>query len=89
MNLSIENKQTHGHRQQTCGCQGGGGGRGMDWTFKVSRCKLLPLEWISNEILLHGTGNYIQSLGMECEKRNFSVSITETLSCTAEIDRIL
>ena len=23
MNLSTENKQTHGHREQTCGCQGG------------------------------------------------------------------
>ena len=25
---------------------------GMDWEFGVSRCKLLHLEWISNEILL-------------------------------------
>ena len=24
-NLSTEKKQTHGHREQTCGCQGGGG----------------------------------------------------------------
>ena len=23
MNLSTEQKQTHGHREQTCGCQGG------------------------------------------------------------------
>ena len=28
MNLSTEQKQTHGHREQTCGCQGGGGGSG-------------------------------------------------------------
>ena len=26
MNLSIEKKQTHGDREQTCGCQGGEGG---------------------------------------------------------------
>ena len=37
----------------------------MDWEFGVNRCKLLPLEWISNEILLYSTGNYIQSLMME------------------------
>ena len=62
MNLSTENKQTHGHREQTCGgCQGGGGegGSGMDGEFGFSRCKLLHLEWISNEILLRSTGNYI------------------------------
>ena len=27
----------------------------MDWEFGVIRCKLLHLEWISNEILLYGT----------------------------------
>ena len=65
MNLSTKQKQTHRHREQTCGCQGGGGGSGMDWEFEVSRCKLLHLEWISNEVLLYSTGNYIQSLGIE------------------------
>ena len=50
-------------REQTCGCQGRGGGNGME--IGVSRCKLLHLEWVSNEILLHSTGNYIQSLVME------------------------
>ena len=25
MNLSAKQKQTHRHREQTCGCQGGGG----------------------------------------------------------------
>ena len=38
-----------------------GGGR-MDWEFGVSICKLLLSEWISNEVLLRSTGNYIQSL---------------------------
>ena len=27
MNLSTETKQSHGHREQTCSCQGGGGER--------------------------------------------------------------
>ena len=30
MVLSVEQKQTPGHREQTCDCQGGGGGSGLD-----------------------------------------------------------
>ena len=59
---STEKKQTLGHGEQTCGCQRGGGGSGMHWEFGVSRCKLLHLEWISGEILLCSTGNYINYL---------------------------
>ena len=49
MNLSTEQKQTHGHGEQTCSCQGEGKGSEMDWEFGVSRCKLLHLEWINNK----------------------------------------
>ena len=35
------------------------------WELGVNRYKLLPLGWISNEILLDSPGNYIQSLMME------------------------
>ena len=52
-------KENHGHGEQTCGCWGGGGGSGIDWEIGVNRCKLLPLEWVSNEILLYSTRNYI------------------------------
>ena len=32
--MNFSTKRTHGHREQTCGCQGGGeGGGGMDWEF--------------------------------------------------------
>jgi len=31
----------------------------MDWECGVNRCKLLSLEWISNESLLCRTGNSI------------------------------
>ena len=41
------------------------GESGVDWKFGVSRCKPPHLEWISNEVLLYSTGNYIQSLVME------------------------
>ena len=63
MNLSTKQKQTHRHREQTCGCQGGGWG-GMDWEFGVSRCKLLHTEWMDNKVLLYSTGNYIQQPGI-------------------------
>ena len=46
--LSTEKEQTHGHEEQTCGCHGGG--NGIDWEFGIRRCKVLHLEWISNEI---------------------------------------
>ena len=44
-------------------------GSGMHWEFGVSRYKLLGLEWISNEVLLHSTGNYTQSLGIDHDGR--------------------
>ena len=43
----------------------GGGGSGVVGELGVNRYQLLPLEWISNEILLCSTGNYVQSLMME------------------------
>ena len=30
LNISTEQKQTHGHGEQRCGCQGGG--EGVGWT---------------------------------------------------------
>ena len=56
MNLSMKQKQSHRHRKQTCGCQGGG----MEWESGVSRCKLVYIEWMNNKFLLYSTGNYIQ-----------------------------
>ena len=41
MNLSMKQKLTHRHREQTGGCQGGGDGRGLDWEFRNSRCNLV------------------------------------------------
>ena len=40
-------------------------GSWMDWESRVSKCKLLHLKWISNEVLLQSTGNYVQSLWLE------------------------
>ena len=57
MNLSTKQKQTHRCRDQTCGCQGDGVGRGMDWEFGVgsvqfssvtlSRVQLFATPWIA------------------------------------------
>ena len=59
MNVFMKQEQTHRHREQTCGCQGGSG-EGMDWEFGVGRYKLLHLGWINNKVLLYSIGNYIQ-----------------------------
>ena len=61
MNLSTEKKQTHVPGEQTCGCQGRGGGGWMDWKFGVNRGKLWHLEWINNDILLYSIRNYISN----------------------------
>ena len=37
--------------------KGEGKGSKMDLEFGVDRCKLLHLEWISNEVLLYSTGD--------------------------------
>ena len=41
MNLSMKQKQTHGHREQTVVAKGRGVEGGVDWEFGISRCKLL------------------------------------------------
>ena len=58
-NEPFHRKETHGLGKQTSGCQGGGEGSGTDWEFGVNKCRLLHLERISNEILLHSTGDCI------------------------------
>ena len=62
INLSTEKKKTNGHGEDLWLP------KGKEREFRVSRCKLLHLEWRSNEILLYSTGNYIQSLVMEHDR---------------------
>ena len=59
MNLSTEKKQLADMDNILVAAKGGKGGSGMDWEFGVSRCKLLHLEWINNEILMYSTVNCI------------------------------
>ena len=57
MNPSTKQQQ----REWTYGCQGGGGGSGMDGEFGISRCKLLHLEGLSSMVQLYSAGNCVQS----------------------------
>ena len=36
------------------------GGGGLDWEFRISRCKLLYIDGLNNKVLLYSSGNYIQ-----------------------------
>ena len=65
----LQNRNNHGHREQTCGCQAGGRVNGMDWEFGVSRCKLLHLKWIRNEVLLYTAQGTISIIVMEHDGR--------------------
>ena len=64
MNLSTE-KKIMDLENRLVVARGEGGGSGMNGELGVNRCRLLPLEWISNEILLCSTANYVWSLMME------------------------
>ena len=70
------------------------GGGGMDLEFGISKCKVLYIEWINNNVLLYSTGKYIQypvinHNGKEYEKEYTYICITESLYCTEEINIIL
>ena len=72
-NLPTKQKQTHSHREQPSGCQGGEEGGWMGWEFEMSRCQLLGTDRISNRAQLHSTGDHIQyptinHSGKDCEK---------------------
>ena len=61
--ISTEMKPSRRHGEQISGCRVGGSQ--MNVKSAVSRCKLLHLELMDNEVLLYNTGNYTQSLVIE------------------------
>ena len=66
MNLSTKQKQTHRHREQTCGCQGGVG-LGEGWIGSLGLAVAngwINSRWINNKVLLYSTGSYIQYPGI-------------------------
>ena len=58
MNLSTEEKIMDLEKRLIL-AKAEGEGVGMNWEVGVNRCKVLPLEWVSNEILLYRTGNSV------------------------------
>ena len=69
MNTSADRNRLTDMENRFVVAKGKTGESGMDWEFGVSRCKLLHLEWISNEVLLYSKGKYIHSLGIEHDRR--------------------
>ena len=80
MNLSMN--QTHRHRGPTCGSQGGGCWRWVDWEFGVSIRKQLHLEWINTIVLLLSTESYIQCPIWTMMEKNLLKNINSLLSVT-------
>ena len=68
--MNLFTKQKHIHKEnRLVVAKGEKRVSGTDWEFAGSRCKLLHVEWLSNEVLLYSTGNYIQSLGIDHDGR--------------------
>ena len=95
MNLSAKEKQTHRHREQTWGCQGGGKvGEGYVGSLGLADANYIYIEreWI-NKVQLYSTGNYIQypviNYNGKNMKKNVRICLTESLCCTAEINTTL
>ena len=89
----MKQKQTHSIDNRLVVAKGRGGGRGMDWEFEISRCKLLYIEWINSKVLPYSAGNYTQyhvinHNGKEYEKEYIYIYIyiyiSESLCCTPE-----
>ena len=60
MSLSMKQKQTHRHREQTCGCQRGGMvGEGRIGSLELEDVNhYIYIECMNNKVLLYSTGNY-------------------------------
>ena len=67
-NEPIYRTETNSQTGRTDIPKGDGVRTGIDWEFEVSRCKLLHLEWVGNEVLLYSTGNCVQSIGIAHER---------------------
>ena len=92
-NPSMEQKPTHRHRTQACGCQGerqeGKGGPGDLWLIDGN----YDIRMDNSKILLCSTGNYILSPAVNHNGKNILKRIylckVESLCCTSEVGTIL
>ena len=86
MNILIKQKQTHRHREQTCGCQGAGGKGGENWDQQMQTI-IYTLD--EQQGIWYRMGNYIQYLVINHNRKEYEdrihICITESLGCIAEI----
>ena len=79
-NISMKQEQTHRHREQASGCQGG-----KDWELGISRWNLfihrMDKEWGPT----YGTEKFIQYLGINQNGKEYTCW-AESICCTAEIN---
>ena len=71
---------------------------GMDGEFGINRGKLVYIDWITSKVLRHSTEKYIQHPMINCNGKEhkkecihiyvyaFSICVTESLCCTAEMN---
>ena len=76
----MQQEQTHRHREQACGFQGG-----KDWSLELADEIYLYIEWIKNVVLQYGTGNFIQYLGINHNGKEY-ICQAESICCTAEMN---
>ena len=65
--LDMENRLVTAKRERVTG--------EMEWEAGVSRCNLLYGERINNEVLLYGTGNYIQYPVVNLNMKNIIIYV--------------
>ena len=87
----MKQKQTQEHREQTIVAKGESGGGGMEWEVRVSKWKLLHMEWINNKVLLYSTESYIQYPVITIMEKNiyiFIVRVCMSESCSVVSDSL-
>ena len=90
MNLSMKQKQTHKHREQTCGCQGGEGRDCLlvwDWQTQPTIFRMDKQQ--SPAITAQGNMSWDKPQWKRIFKMNVCVCVTESLCCAAEISTTL
>ena len=65
INISTKQKQTQTWRTDVWLPTGRGRGRGKEWELGISRCKLVYMTWINNQVLMYSTGNLYS---ISCDK---------------------
>ena len=68
----MKQEQTHRHREQACTCQGR-----KHWELGIADEIYLYIEWIKNEVLQYGTGNFIQYPGINHKGKNIYVKLNQ------------